>query len=73
MSLYGQQDAQRGIGSGLSTLEAGLRLRYELTRRFAPYLGVIYERAFAGTADLRRAAGEHTDDTQLVAGVRLWF
>lgn len=73
LSLYGKDDAQRGIGAGLSTLETGLRLRYEFTRRFAPYLGVIYERAFSGTADLRRAVGENIDDTQVIAGVRFWF
>ncbi len=72
-TFHGEDDEERGIGSGLSTVEAGLRLRYEFTRRFAPYLGVTYQRAFAGTADLRRAAGEETEDTQFVAGVRTWF
>ena len=71
--LYGKDDPERGIASGLSTLEAGLRLRHELTRRFAPYVGVVYERAFARTADLRRAAGEDAEDTRIVAGVWWWF
>jgi len=73
LDLHGRDDPARGIGSGLSTLEIGMRLRYEITRRFAPYLGVVHERAFGDTADLRRAAGEDTDDVQVVAGVRIWF
>lgn len=71
--LYGKDDERRGLGSGLSTVEAGLRLRYEFTRRFAPYIGVAHERAFGGTADFRRAEGEDINDTRIVAGVRIWF
>jgi len=66
-------DRAHGIGSGLSTLEAGLRLRYEISRRFAPYLGVVHERAFGATADYRRDAGEAARETRVVAGVRIWF
>ena len=73
LSLYGKDDERRGIGSGLSTAEAGLRLRYEFTRRFAPYIGVVHEQAFGNTADLREAEGEDTKDTRVVAGVRVWF
>lgn len=72
-SLHGKDDPERGIGSGLSTVEAGARLRYEITRRFAPYVGVEFERAFGGTADLRREHGEPVRDTRLVAGIRFWF
>lgn len=71
--LYGQDDERRGIGSGLSTIEAGLRLRYEIRREFAPYLGVAWERAYGGTADFRRGEGEDINDTRLVAGLRIWF
>ena len=73
VNLYGKDEPQRGIGSGLSTVEAGLRLRYEFTRRFAPYIGLVHERAYGGTADLRRAEGDDTRDTRVVAGVRIWF
>jgi len=73
IEAYGRNDAARGIGSGLSTAEAGLRLRYEFTRQFAPYLGVVHERAFGRTADLHRDAGESINDTRLVAGFRIWF
>jgi copper resistance protein B len=73
VDLFGRDDPRRGIGSGLSTVEAGLRLRYEFTRRFAPYVGISRERAFGGTADYRRADGEDIDDTRVVAGLRVWF
>ena len=73
MQFYGKSDATRGIGSGLSTLETGLRLRYEFRRQFAPYLGIVYENAYGETAELRRAAGEKVSDTRLVAGLRIWF
>lgn len=73
LNLYGKDDPRRGIGSGLSTAEAGLRLRYEFTRQFAPYIGIVHERAFGRTADFRRDEGEDVDDTRVVAGVRIWF
>lgn len=73
VSLYGKNDAARGVGSGLATAEVGLRLRYEVTRRFAPYIGVVYEHAFGNTADLRRAAQQDVSDVRAVAGVRFWF
>jgi copper resistance protein B len=73
INVYGQGDARRGIGAGLSTAEAGLRLRYEITRRFAPYIGVIHERAYGSTADLRRDDGVDPNETRVVAGVRIWF
>ena len=73
VTAYGKNDPLRGIGSGLSTAEAGLRLRYEFTRKFAPYIGVVYERAFGNTADMRREHGESFEDTRLVIGLRTWF
>ena len=73
LNLYGRDDPGRGIGSGLSTVDAGLRLRYEITRRFAPYIGVVHERAFGATAQLLRDKGQDSRDTRIVAGVRWWF
>lgn len=73
VNLFGKDDPARGIGSGLSTAEAGVRLRYEFTRKFAPYVGVVHERAFGRTADFRRDEGEVINDTRLVAGIRIWF
>ncbi|KCZ88319.1 copper resistance protein B [Hyphomonas johnsonii] len=60
-------------GSGLTSLDAGLRLRYEFVREFAPYIGVEWQGSFGGTADYLEAAGEETDRTAFVAGVRTWF
>ncbi|TDK25152.1 copper resistance protein B [Luteimonas aestuarii] len=68
-----KDEPMEGIGSGLGGIEAGLRLRYEISRRFAPYIGVVHERAYGNTADYLRAAGGHARDTRVVAGVRLWF
>jgi copper resistance protein B len=54
-------------------MEFGVRLRYEIRREFAPYVGVHWERKFGNTADLARAAGEDADQWSLVAGLRVWF
>ena len=72
-NLYGKNDRSRHIGSGLSEIEAGLRLRYEISRQFAPYIGVSWRRKFGNTASFARAAGEEGSDTKFVAGVRVWF
>ena len=72
-AFYGKSEPERGIGAGLNTLEAGLRLRYELRRRFAPYVGVVWERAYGDAARMRRAEGEDVSGTRVVAGVRVWF
>jgi copper resistance protein B len=72
-TAYGRSDAARGLGSGLSDLSAGMRLRYEVTRQFAPYVGVEWGRRFGGTADAARANGDPTSDTRVIAGVRFWF
>jgi copper resistance protein B len=73
VELNGRDDPRRGIGSGLSTVEAGLHLRYEVTRRFAPYIGVVRERAFGRTAGFRDQDGHPVRDTRVVAGMRVWF
>ncbi len=62
-----------GVGSGISELSLGLRLRYEVSRRFAPYIGVEWESAFGDTADLLEAAGEDPDEISVVLGVRFMF
>ncbi len=71
--FYGKNDVERGTGSGLSELAAGLRLRYEIRREFAPYVGVEWAGKFGGSADHARDAGLDTKETRAVAGVRFWF
>ncbi|TVO72993.1 copper resistance protein B [Sedimenticola selenatireducens] len=73
VNLYSQNDAEVGIGSGLSDMELGLRLRYEIRREIAPYIGVNWTRKFGQTADYAKAEGEDASDVQLVAGIRIWF
>lgn len=70
---YGRSDPDRDIGAGLTSIEAGLRLRYEVTRQFAPYIGLEYEQAFGETAGFRRREGQRVRDLSLVLGVRFWF
>ena len=73
INLYGKDDLQNGIGSGLSNLELSLRLRYEFRRELASYVGVVWARRFGDTADFARAVGEDPNDIQWVAGLRIWF
>jgi copper resistance protein B len=73
LSLSGKDDPDRGIGAGLSTGEVGFRLRYELRREIAPYVGVVWHRKLFGTADYTKAEGGDIGGWHLVAGVRTWF
>ncbi|WP_411289322.1 copper resistance protein B [Phenylobacterium sp.] len=71
---FAAQDVRASdIGSGLYSAELGLRLRYEIRREFAPYIGVSYERSLGRTADFARGNGEDVGDTRFVAGLRAWF
>jgi copper resistance protein B len=73
MNFYTRDDPARQLGSGLSDIDAGLRLRYEITRKFAPYVGVTYDGKFGGTASYARANGGLTDEVRVAVGVRAWF
>ncbi len=73
LNFYGRNDPQRGVGSGLSDSELGLRLRYEVHREFAPYVGVTWNRSYGQTAQYARDDGEDTNQVRWVVGVRLWF
>jgi copper resistance protein B len=72
-NLYGKADPARQLGSGLADLDVGVRLRYEIRREFAPYVGVAWRRLCGGTATDARAQGLGTSELQWVAGLRLWF
>jgi copper resistance protein B len=73
LNWRGQSGGANLYGPGLGDAELGLRLRYELRREIAPYVGLARERSFGRTAELRRSAGRETDDTRWVAGIRAWF
>ena len=64
---------EQGLGTGLTSTEAGLRLRYEIRREIAPYIGVRWESLHGETRDIARAAGESPSSTSLVLGIRAWF
>ncbi|HET7314992.1 copper resistance protein B [Salinisphaera sp.] len=62
-----------GLGSGLRSTEMGLRLRYQIRREFAPYIGVRWEQQYGDTKDMAEAAGEPTSSTAFVIGIRAWY
>ena len=73
LNAYGKRDPLARSGAGFSDAEIGLRLRYEIRREFAPYIGVERHQRFGGSADYARADGHDVVDTQWVAGIRFWF
>jgi copper resistance protein B len=73
VNLYSKADPARMVGAGFSDIDTGLRLRYEIDRKFVPYLGVVYEGKFGQTASLAKRAGESTGDFRFAFGVRIWF
>jgi copper resistance protein B len=73
LNFYSKADRGRRVGTGLSDIDAGLRLRYEISRKFAPYIGVAYAGRFGQTARFAREEGETAGAVQLVFGIRSWF
>ena len=73
LSLSAGDDAERGLGAGLTTAEIGFRVRYEVRRELAPYVGVVWHRKLFGTADYTKAEGGDIGGWHFVAGVRTWF
>ncbi len=73
VNLALQEVEEFGVGTGLNDIELGLRLRYEVTRKFAPYVGISWTRKFGGAADFAREEGERTDNFSVVGGLRLLF
>jgi copper resistance protein B len=68
-----QEVEEFGVGEGFNSVRLGARLRYEIRREIAPYIGVTWNRKLGDTADLARDEGEDVEDFSLVAGIRLWF
>ena len=73
INAFAQEVKELEIGSGLSDTKLGLQLRYEITRKFAPYIAVEYERLYGDTADYAHRRGEDSGDSTIKAGVRLLF
>lgn len=72
LNFYSKDDAARKIGSGFSDLDAGIRLRYVIRRKFSPYIGYVYDGKYGATAGYARAAGERTATPSFVFGIRIW-
>ena len=72
-NLSAQGIPELGIGAGLDQIEVGARLRYEIAREFAPYIGIEQSWRIGEGADFARLAGEDPSTTSLVAGIRFWF
>lgn len=71
---FAAQDVKKlDIGSGLTDATLGLRLRYEIKREFAPYIGVSWRHKVGKTADFARDAGDDVGTASFVVGVRMWF
>jgi len=70
---YTRDERSRGIGAGLSDIDSGLRLRYEFSRKFAPYVGIAYQQFFFTTGDMRRQSGSPASDVRGLVGLRTWF
>ena len=73
INLYGQNDEEKIMGSGLADANAGLRLRYEVLREFAPYIGINWNKKFGSTANFARANKQTVSNTEWVVGIRVWF
>ena len=73
ISLSAQDVAELGIGAGIDKVEVGLRLRYEIIREFAPYVGIEQSWRVGGSADFARLRGEDPSVTNYVVGIRFWF
>ncbi|MDF1806213.1 copper resistance protein B [Hyphomonas sp.] len=72
-NLSAQDIPKRETGSGLNSIDAGLRLRYEFKREVAPYIGVEWQSAFGETRDMIKAAGRNGDEVVFLAGLRTWY
>ena len=73
MNVAVQDVPEYNIGSGINNIELEARLRYEIRREFAPYIGISWNRKTGETADLVAADGKDISVTSFVAGIKLWF
>lgn len=73
INLAAQDVPQLGIGAGIDRVELGLRLRYEIKREFAPYIGIEQSWRIGQSADFARATGQDPSVPNYVVGIRFWF
>jgi copper resistance protein B len=73
LNLYSKDDPARQTGSGFSDIDTGVRIRYELTRKFNPYLGWAYAGKYGGSARYTRQSREATSNSSFVFGLRVWY
>jgi len=73
LNFYSKKDPARAVGTGLSEIDTGLRIRYEIIRQLAPYVGVAYNGKFGETANIARDEGEIVNDLRVVFGFRVWY
>ena len=73
INAYSKSQFNRGVGSDLAEIDTGLRLRYEITRKFAPYIGFAYTGSYGQTASFTREEGGNTNDPRVVFGARVWY
>jgi len=72
-TLVLQEVEEHGLGRGVNDIELGARLRYEIHRKLAPYVGVSSHRKLGETADLAGAENEAIDAFSFLIGIRAWF
>lgn len=73
LNLSANDLPEYGIGKGLNDLQFELRLRYEFTRKVAPYIGIVWQKQYGDTASFTTVNGGIVDDTKLILGIRTWF
>jgi copper resistance protein B len=73
INFYSKEQPGRGVGSGLSDLDCGLRIRYEITRKVAPYIGIAYTQTFGEAAKFTREEGGIVNDPRFIFGLRVWY
>lgn len=72
LNVAAQEVVELGLGSGLGSVAAEFRLRYEIRREVAPYIGIGWEGKLGDTRDFARAVGRDDRSWSVVLGVRWW-
>jgi copper resistance protein B len=73
VNVSATEDRESGTGRGVNDVQIGARLRYQIRREFAPYIGFAWSRELGDTADFTRAEGGEVNILSFIAGLRIWF